>query len=172
MLATDRSVSLPAATVPALLIGRKIGPVSIPAASSHSRSARAGQATSPRAIAMVAPSPCWSVLLRRIVTRWALLRALERAVGGEMQPGRAADPKPPGIGINAAERQRVRKWWGPVEGPHQHPAANERQTAGPKKFWRPSAPTAAGREGLRYSYVTNDIPISAASCESRAGSPQ
>jgi len=50
-------VSLEARTVPALSIGRKIGPASIPAASSHPRSARAGQATSPRAMAMVTPSP-------------------------------------------------------------------------------------------------------------------
>ena len=37
--ATDRQVSREAATVPALLIGRNNGPASIPAASSHARSA-------------------------------------------------------------------------------------------------------------------------------------
>jgi len=56
ILATDRSVSLSPDTVPALLMSLKIGPASMPAASSHARRARAGHATSPRAMAMVTPA--------------------------------------------------------------------------------------------------------------------
>ena len=44
-------------TVPALLIGRNTGPLDMPAASSHAARALTGQATSPRAMAMVWPSP-------------------------------------------------------------------------------------------------------------------
>ena len=46
----------------ALLIGRNTGPASMPAASSHSRTAFTGQAAEdPRAMAMVTPSASWSV---------------------------------------------------------------------------------------------------------------
>jgi hypothetical protein len=37
----------------------------------------------------------------------ALLRAFEHAVGGEMEPGRAADPEAPSIGIDAAEERGI-----------------------------------------------------------------
>jgi hypothetical protein len=49
-LATDRSVSREAATVPDLLMGRNSEPDTIPAAFSHSMRALTGQATSPHAI--------------------------------------------------------------------------------------------------------------------------
>jgi hypothetical protein len=39
--------------------------------------------------------------------RIALLRSVEHAVGGEMQPCRATDPKPPGISIDAAEQRGI-----------------------------------------------------------------
>src|SRR5260370_42589279 len=55
-LATERQERREARTVPALSIGRKIGPASIAAASNHARSALTGQATPPPGIAMLRPS--------------------------------------------------------------------------------------------------------------------
>ncbi len=71
------------------------GPALIPAAPSHSRRALAGHATSPRAIAMVAPSPSWSVLLRRIVTsRPALVSAMSATSRATSSDRRNAPAKP------------------------------------------------------------------------------
>jgi hypothetical protein len=72
------SIGLEARTVPPLSIGRKIAPASIPAASIHSRRALAGKATSPRAIAIVAPARV------RARAAWA---ALIRFVTVSVQPG-------------------------------------------------------------------------------------
>ena len=67
--ATARSDSLRSRILPALLIGRNIGPSEMRTTRSHSRSAITGQAALPGTMATVVPSPSWSVLLLRIVRR-------------------------------------------------------------------------------------------------------
>ena len=118
-LATDRSVSCSAATVHALLMGLNIGPALIPAASSHSRRALAGHATSPRAIAMVAPSPSRSVLLRWIVAGRPLLVSAMSATSRATSSDRRNAPANPNSKSARSRRPREAEAAEADPGPHR-----------------------------------------------------
>ena len=67
--ATALADSRRAAILPVLVTGRNKGPSVIAAALIQARTVSTGHAIERRAMAIVAPRPSWSVLLRRMVTR-------------------------------------------------------------------------------------------------------